>query len=638
MKAYRTFEEYMYDKYYDKIHFQINGFLCQKKSSAFLCTNIIPDVNRFELEDYHIMGVTYKSTGGDVLNLRLSINADVNVYGKSRYQYESDTKSIWLSVYCESILRNGLQNLKFLQVEEYSKEKYDKERNIDHYLVPYLYSDDADSIAEDFLRRHCPQALQIAMPLPIDEVVRNLGMQAYYAPLGNNIFGKTYFEASNVTVYTDNTCQETVEISVSPGTMLVNPNVFFMHNIGTWNNTVIHECVHWDRHRMFFEMMKLLNQEYRSISCEIVEIYGTDKSKSTPLEWIEWQANTLAPKILMPASTTKKYIQDRLYYLRQTMSVNVRDAEVMAQVIQDMADYFHVSRLAAKLRAIELGFEQAHGVYVYIGGRYIPHFCFSSNSIGKNGSFVIDSISALLMIITHPVLNDLYAEDKVVFVNNMLCINAPKYIRFNDEEHPEMTEYALDHVDECCFLFTCKKQIKLDYDDSYYRACFLCREVTADSLIEAEYESDKGKNKLTEKEAASIDEIVKLSKQFESDFDKLPGSFHKTVDYHIKRKGLTAEILSERSKISTQTISELRNKTDKPVKIDTLLKLFIGLNLNKEYCYDLMRKAGIDFPRTMEGRFFRWLVDEQTDENIERWQQYLDHAKINVKLCNLEEE
>ena len=96
--------------------------------------------------------------------------------------------------------------------------------------------------------------------------------------------------------------------------------------------------------------------------------------------------------------------------------------------------------------------------------------------------------------------------------------------------------------------------------------------------------------------------------------------------------------MSERSKISTQTISELRNKTDKPVKIDTLLKLFIGLNLNKEYCYDLMRKAGIDFPRTMEGRFFRWLVDEQTDENIERWQQYLDHAKINVKLCNLEEE
>ena len=229
MKAYRTFEEYMYDKYYDKIHFQINGFLCQKKSSAFLCTNIIPDVNRFELEDYHIMGVTYKSTGGDVLNFRLSINADVNVYGKSRYEYESDTKSIWLSVYCESILRNGLQNLKFLQVEEYSKEKYDKERNIDHYLVPYLYSDDADSIAEDFLRRHCPQALQIAMPLPIDEVVRNLGMQAYYAPLGNNIFGKTYFEASNVTVYTDNTCQETVEISVSPGTMLVNPNVFFIN-------------------------------------------------------------------------------------------------------------------------------------------------------------------------------------------------------------------------------------------------------------------------------------------------------------------------------------------------------------------------------------------------------------------------
>ena len=218
----------------------------------------------------------------------------------------------------------------------------------------------------------------------------------------------------------------------------------------------------------------------------------------------------------------------------------------------------------------------------------------------------------------------------------MLCINTPKYIQFNEDEQPEMTSYALDHIDECCFLFHYKKQINHDYDDSYYRACFLCREVTADSLIEVEYKPDDGKNKLTEAEAKAIKDILKLSQQYETDFDELPGSFHKTVDYHIKRKKLTAAVLSERSNISEQTISELRNKTDKPVKIETLLKLFIGLNLNKEYCYDLMSKAGITFPKTMTGRFYKWLVDEHTDETIQRWQLYINQAGINLTLWNFD--
>lgn len=129
---------------------------------------------------------------------------------------------------------------------------------------------------------------------------------------------------------------------------------------------------------------------------------------------------------------------------------------------------------------------------------------------------------------------------------------------------------------------------------------------------------------------------MKLSQQYETDFDELPGSFHKTVDYHIKRKKLTAAVLSERSNISEQTISELRNKTDKPVKIETLLKLFIGLNLNKEYCYDLMSKAGITFPKTMTGRFYKWLVDEHTDETIQRWQLYINQAGINLTLWNFD--
>lgn len=35
MKIYRTFEEYMYDNYYDDIYNKVKGFLCQKKELRF---------------------------------------------------------------------------------------------------------------------------------------------------------------------------------------------------------------------------------------------------------------------------------------------------------------------------------------------------------------------------------------------------------------------------------------------------------------------------------------------------------------------------------------------------------------------------------------------------------------------------
>ena len=88
-------------------------------------------------------------------------------------------------------------------MEEYNKDRFDKESALDHYLVPYLYSEDADTVAENFLNKHCKRALKTAMPLPVEEIVRDLGMQLFFAPLDDNIFGKICFETSTVTVYSD---------------------------------------------------------------------------------------------------------------------------------------------------------------------------------------------------------------------------------------------------------------------------------------------------------------------------------------------------------------------------------------------------------------------------------------------------
>ena len=56
-------------------------------------------------------------------------------------------------------------------------------------------------------------------------------------------------------------------------------------------------------------------------------------------------------------------------------------------------------------------------------------------------------------------------------------------------------------------------------------------------------------------------------------------------------------------------------------------------DLAPDFCLDLMEKAGVSFPKTKEGRFFRWLVMEHTNETVIQWQKYLDEADIkNFRL------
>ena len=51
--------------------------------------------------------------------------------------------------------------------------------------------------------------------------------------------------------------------------------------------------------------------------------------------------------------------------------------------------------MAAKIRAIELGFDQAAGVFNYVDGQYYPPFSFAKGSLKKDQTFIIDRTTPL---------------------------------------------------------------------------------------------------------------------------------------------------------------------------------------------------------------------------------------------------
>lgn len=625
-----TFEKFLYDNYYDVIAGSIEEFITGNKSS--LSDDKIANAQKLELEGMDINGVSFKKTSSqedENLSFRIDVCAFVSSDKRYYHDHEDKITSMWLSLEASCMLNDGMKNFKITSVEEYSKKEFDGRNNLSRSLVPYLYVKDADDVAEQFLKEYCPAALENPMRLPAVEVAANMGLEIYSAPLENNICGKIYFDPAKEKIYKKYPLLDLTEANISAGSILIDPDCKF----GTLSNTIIHECVHWKWHRMFFEMKKLLTKDPVSMAYKESGYSNKAGSKATEIDWIEWQANELAPKILMPASMTRKYIKDKFAALRRTTHENVRDAELFQQTIDSTAAFFNVSRSSAKLRAAELGFEQAKGVFVYVDGKYIKPFSFDKNALGKNETFVIDSVSAAKLVIDSPDLYAMFLANKIVFVNNMLCINNEKYIQYDKESFPSMTRYALDHADECCLVFKRERKYDRAYDDSYGNLGFLCRKFSASSFVEASNDESKNLGALGDEEKNELKKVKSGAKEMVKVFEDLPGSFVKTLNFHIKRKGLTAFELFQRSQISTQSLSHIRTGKVKEVKLQTLMKLFIGLNLAPAYCLDLMKKAQVDFPHTTEGFIFMDLVMCHTDETLEQWQKYLDEIESpKIKL------
>lgn len=631
MKKYNNFKEYMEDVYYDKIFNKIKGLVCAHKDSFE--SDTVYSVSYAEPYDIHVSGVTFKEQDNGLLEIRVSVDADISVKGNTKYGYDEIADNASYNVFFRAKLEDGLQQVTITNAEEYNPAKFEKGKSLSQDLVPYLYEDAVEKNAEDFLKRHYPKALLQPMPLPVFEVAKSMGMTVYYAPLEDSVFGRTYFGSEKVTVYTDNTLKSKAEIVTKPGTMLINPNVYFMRNVGTANNTIIHECVHWDRHRKAFELQRLLTGNCNHISCEIVDTYEGIPDDAPALKWMEWQANQLAPRILMPAKMTEKIYSSALRDIHTSKPLT-RFAEVMEEAVGYTARYFGVSFIAAKLRLMDLGYDVVQGTYVYNDGKYMPPFYFAKGTLEKNQTYIVDEKSAMLQIFISDELRTLYFEGKIIYANCMVCINSPKYVTRSETGLPILTEYALEHVHECCFVFNRKVNVSDTYSDSFYRRCFLCRDVNSETYIEAKYDPNHKDNQSKLERKAEIDKITESVTDIVRRLaTEVPGGFSGTLSYHMNRKNITNEELSARTNISTVSISEYRNTLTPKISLERALALCNGLKLEKHYSHDLMKKAGYDLSTpNINYYMIGWVIDEHPDDTLQQWQEKFNDANVKVKL------
>ncbi len=204
--VYKDFKNYFSQKYYDNIERIVKKYVIENKEN--INTSYIPNPYKHSLEEYSVMSIQFeKGINSSDIKFYVAILAYVEITGKtSNYKnkdYDVDRAETWLSIEWSATLDNGLKNLKMLGYHDYSKKRYNEEKTLSKYLLPYVSTENLDKFAEKFFKKYYSEALEKPMPLPVFEIISKMGLNVLYGPMPDSIFGRTYFRDAQERVYND---------------------------------------------------------------------------------------------------------------------------------------------------------------------------------------------------------------------------------------------------------------------------------------------------------------------------------------------------------------------------------------------------------------------------------------------------
>lgn len=226
-------------------------------------------------------------------------------------------------------------------------------------LVPHMFKSQFDDKATEFLTHLCPEALTTPMAVPIERIAKeklHLTIMEYHLSEDLSILGQMCFTDGYVEIY-DPREDEYKEIPVKAKTMIIDPDTYLKRNLGSKHNTIAHECVHWVYHRRYhLEAAKIDPSKATAYRCPVVPKSEEFKETWTDEDWMEWQANSIAPRILMPKQTVGTAFQMILDRSKKNAFVSAGLTSKGKYVIEQFAGFFQVSKQSAAIRLQELGY------------------------------------------------------------------------------------------------------------------------------------------------------------------------------------------------------------------------------------------------------------------------------------------
>lgn len=637
MASYPDLKKFLYVKHKDLLKCEVQKYVNEHlDGGGFHGFNVLALCN-YELDNFEIKSVRCKDDLGTLINIDVIISADIVELGLGTKKYEADRKNRWFIVTVRGDLELKLRDLTVLKTTEYYDKKFVKESALDQFLVPYIYSADLEDQADTFSLLYCEDAVYDSYKLPVYDILRLLQIEYYIADLPDNCFGRMYFKSSKADVYVNYPYVGMTKLEdhdIKPGTMLISRQKYFLGNDGTQRLTIAHEIMHWYLHRKYFMLLSLLDDNAENMSCEVEPSqFSEDMTMAQKAHWFaEWQANALAFRIAMPDA----FFMRAFHEAKAASSPYAFLGSHVEDILHTVACLFDVPEYAVKQRARQLDFDLADGAFIYVDGKHYFPFAFTEGILDYHQTFVIDRAGHEELCKTSIDYAELINSGKYVYLGYVTCINDPKYIvaeRCGNLIELVLSDYAREHADECCLIFSWKSTSYWKDECEFYGQAYLSKEVKAEYYVEHYYDKDFNHKSL--QNADDINAAVEayknlIQKENQTRLEMLRegcNDFASTLIYHMDRKKITIDELVERSGLSDTTIKKYRSGEVANPPIENVMAVCIGLNLPKKYAEHLLSTSSYCLSDGPRDTAYRFLLDYD-DGTLVQWNAILDAFKL----------
>lgn len=528
-----------------------------------------------EVYDAEIMNVYADFQEGNCLHFDVLMNNYIQVKSADNHNDSEDSRNRWVRIKCSGVLDAGVKDFQIKEVLPYQKGTYSEFKNpISDELVPFIWKNDLEGTAEKFLKKYFPLALEIPQALDPYQLAAKMGLEIIekeITPEGS-IFGQIYF-------------QDAPEKDVKAGTILIDSNLKRIRNQGVVNNTIVHECVHWDKHRKAFELERAYQQDLSNISTTLLEEQKSSKASAT--DWMEWQTQSLAPKIMMPKRMFKQEAEATIKHLIERSSTK-DELDIIEKAIDELAQFFGVSRLSAKIRLVELEYDEAIGAFIFLDGKYVPAHSWKKGALEQNQTFSLSIIDAGLQLLSNSKLKRSVESGALIFAESHYCLNEPQYISFDIFGKPFLTPYARHHMDECCVVFNISAKVK-NGNQALALTLVLNRDADSDIKFIISYPTDNDANIKVEEKAEYIATHAQDVMDLLANFPNNLGDSLKTL---MKWREITVKKLAEDSLLEVESISRIRSGARENPSLRTIIALCVGMKLPPILSHKLLENAG----------------------------------------------
>ncbi len=584
------------DKFYDRIYNSIFSWCTGNKD--ILLDRIdgynVSKITEIEDLDLDFINVWIDSKGDTKIEFDIAIEVTANVEGISGKHHDRDSYSsrFWVMVYCSGSLDKKLNDFYIIGVDEFNKSTPKKPLTGD--LVPYIpkskYDEYANEMLEKYYFKFHPEAKTNPVPINVDELAKSMGLSVVNTSISRDrsIFGQIFFADTEVVIYNAEKSQSEKKL-INKDTILVDDTAAYLRSYGSRNMTIAHECVHSYYHRKAFLFAQMFNEKLHYIQCQVSGEMKNSESNTTA-EWMEIQANGLAPYILMPKESFEAYAKSLFEHYNQFSRIG---SNSINQIIDELAKTYEVTIYAARKRLIDLGFEQAIGAYNWVDGHYVRPYAFKNNSLSNDETYTVSYKDVYKKVVSDSKIASSVFMNEYVFVENHLCINHPNYIEKVSNGDLILSDYALIHMDECCVKFKYNTIRGFNEGSNLGLMCYLSR----DTSKELEFDLEISNLPNTKIEDSLFTERYKIHTENVAEVARaiVDMTFGEIIDYLMKYLDIRINELEIDSGLNERTIRRYIKGENKVPDKRSVVALLRALNLPPRICNIAVQQAGISF-------------------------------------------